>query len=348
MPVPRQVKKQVEEADAILAALNSKPGEPPAAPAAPAANAPAAPAAAAPDNNKKPAQPATPQGVSEPPPAAAPPSAPPVEDFEHKFNVLQGKYNSEVVAVRQTAQRQAERITVLEQLIETMKANPPTPPAPAAPSADDKKPGKRYVKPEDIEEYGTDMVEFAQRAAREAVEPELERLRSENARLQQQLGDTTRHVQESARDRLFRTLSEQVPDWQTLNNDQKFLAWLDEADVFSGGQRRTALDTAYNANDAQRVVAIFKAYKREDSATDQLPTPAARTAAVSLETLVAPGTPKGAPSAEAPGDNKKVWTEKEISQFYDKKRRKLISAEEANKQEREIAMAIRENRVKPA
>jgi hypothetical protein len=66
---------------------------------------------------------------------------------------------------------------------------------------------------------------------------------------------------------------------------------------------------------------------------------------VQLETLVAPGTPRG-PAAVAPGDNKgRVYTQAEISAHYELKRRGKVSPADAQAFEREIAMAVKEGRV---
>lgn len=333
MGMPRQVKKAVDEADAILAQLNAKPGETvpgetPPAPATPPVDQ---------NNDKTGDQPPLPQVGSDPQPASTP-----AEDFEHKYNVLKGKYDSEIIGLQRTNQSLGERVQVLSDLVETLRA---TPPAPTAPAADDKKPGKTYIKPEDREEYGADMIDFVQRAAREAAEPEIEKLRAENNSLKQRLGHIDQDVAQTARDRALGHLASQVPDWEVVNKDTKFLAWLSEADVFSGVVRQDALLDAYNKNDGVRLVTIFKAFKREDSATAPTP-PAPRSAAVDKGTLVAPGTPKGGTSSDAPGDSKKVWTQAEISSFYDQKRRNKIPKDVAEATEREIALATREGRVK--
>jgi hypothetical protein len=348
MGLPRQLKKQVQEANEILAELARKPGDPEAPPADPNAQPPADPNAPAPSatpapsaiDNKKPDQPAVPAGGSDPQPSVSQP--PPAEDFERKYRVLQGKYDAEIASANRQIAQLNERLLTQQNLIETMRANP-APPTPAADNTH--KAGKKFIKEEDVEEYGKDMVEFAKRAALEAIQPELDTLRSENAELKRQLGQTQEVTAQSARERVYLALDRDVPDWQTINTNQKFLDWLGEPDVFSGTPRGELLGHAYKNNDVTRVVNIFKAFKREDSAIAPTPTPTGRTPALDVATLVAPGSPKSA-SAEAPGDTKRTWSQAEISSFYEQKRRGKISAADALNIEREIALATREGRVK--
>lgn len=352
--IPRQVRRQAQEAERLLQELNSKPGQSPtpdaAAGASPADGAPGAasgtPAEGADKNNTNGAPEATPGSA----PAAAggeKPSAPPsggADDFKHKYEVLQGKYNSETAEYKRTIAGMQERIGVLEQLVAKFSERPADPP----PKTNDTNPrakGKTYVRPEDIEEYGRDMLDVVRRAAREEIEPELETLRAENQQLKAQLGRTSERVAETARDRMLVALDREVPDWRNVNTSATFLAWLEDMDVFSGLQRREALLQAYNANDARRVIGIFKAFKREDSATDPASSAPGRTPQVAKETLVAPGKPASGSGTEAPGSNKRQWTQAEIADFYDRKRRGKIPATEAETTEREIAAAIRENRV---
>jgi hypothetical protein len=331
MPLPRQIRKQVTEADRILAELNAKPGESPQPPAEPATQPATEPTPVV--ENVVPSEPSvTPEPANTPAPVT-----PVTEDWEQKYRVLQGKYDKETALARTENIRLNERISVLEQLLANMSTKPAAPTV----NPDDTRSGKKYIKKEDLDEYGQDMVDFVQRAAREAAEPELDRLRRENKELEEKVG---RNLGESARERMMLQLKNDVPDWEAVNVSEKFLAWLEEVDIFSGLKRRDALTKAYNNNDAARVVGIFKAFKREDSATDPAPIPSARTPAVDKGTLVAPGTPKSS-TAAAPGDNKRVWKQAEIAEFYELKRRGRIPAADAQAIERDIAVATKEGRV---
>jgi hypothetical protein len=126
MALPAAVQKQVAQADDLIKKLGldkaaeAKDQPPPAAPSAPVT----APAPAA----QTPAQAATPDAApaAEPPP---PPPPPPAEDWEHKYRVLQGKYNSEVPRLSgQVSSLQAQLDELTAKMEDMRKAAPP--PAP--------------------------------------------------------------------------------------------------------------------------------------------------------------------------------------------------------------------------
>ena len=101
----------------------------------------------------------TPPEPPAPEPPVDPPPAPPAaaEDWQHKFQTLQGKYNAEVPQMR-------NQITALTQQIENLKAAPPaTPPAAPAPEP----PRAKLITDEDTETYGDDLIDLMRRIARE-------------------------------------------------------------------------------------------------------------------------------------------------------------------------------------
>jgi hypothetical protein len=62
---------------------------------------------------------------------------------------------------------------------------------------------------------------------------------------------------------VYAALAEQIPNWKTINKSEGFLTWLRQPDVFAGKSRLQLLTAAFNENDAQRVLSIFKAYIQE-------------------------------------------------------------------------------------
>lgn len=350
MGKPAAVRRAAAEADALIAALNAPPGQqptgepgtPPAPPAPPGEEPPQAD----PNPQNLQLQPGEPPQPPAPPAAEPPaPPTPPREDWKHKYLTLQGKYDMEMA--RKDAQIQVlnERLVALEQLISRMQAPPQAPATPTAPAA----PTAQLITPEDREEYGQSMIDMVTRAARQAVEPELQQLRVENSNLKRQLGQTSATVAEDAQSRMHAQLDQAVPDWREINSSPTFVAWLREIDVFSGRQRHELLLEAYGKNDAARVQRFFQTFKQEDSAIDPTaPAPAPpRVPAVDPATLVAPGAPRGGggPGVDAPG-GKRVWTQQEIAVFYDKKRRGRIPPDEAARIEREIIEASSHGRVR--
>jgi SAM-dependent methyltransferase len=137
-------------------------------------------------------------------------------------------------------------------------------------------------------------------------------------------------------------LTNQVPDWETLNTDQGFLGWLQEVDPVYGLPRQAALTTAYEAGDVNRVATVFNTYKGlvgEPKQTQQ------SKANQELRRQVAPPRSR---SSTPPTDaaNQRIYTQNEIAQFYDEWRRGLIDSNDAVVFEKDIHAAATEGRIR--
>lgn len=337
MTKPSAVRKAAAEADRILNELNAKPGEASPGEGAGEGNQPSPSGMQAPDKSA----PAPAADAVAPPaePAPAPAAPPPAEDFRTKYDVLRNKYDAEVPLLTNKISEQDERIRGLERMLASMA------PPPAPTKAEET--FETYVKPEDITEYGKDFFDVVGRRAKEIVSPEVKALRKKVEELEGKLTTTVAKTAEATRAQVFKLLGERVPDWQTVNVDQGFLAWLSDVDVLSGRQRKELLTEAFEANHAERVVRFFESFK-EDSGrtapTTSAPAAPVRQPQVPIENLVAPGTSRAA-TPEAPGA-KRVWSEQEVSEFYARRRRKMIPDEEFARTEREILQAVAEGRVR--
>lgn len=321
---PRAVKRQVEEANRLLASLAAKPGE------APPAGEPETPPAAAAD--PAPAAAPTPPATDNMAPAAAPTPPPVVEqapDYQQKYAVLKGKYDKEIPELKATVSELVEKNRQLEHMLAQMAERSAPPVAPST---------SKLVKPEEITEYGEEFFDVVGRRAREILEAELAPLRSQ---VQQANAHKGRVSDEERKQTIAEALTEQVPGWEAINTSQQFLAWLADRDVFSGKVKRELLTEAFQNGDAARVVQFFKAFQEDPASA---PAPAARTPSVDAGTLVAPGTPRSGSPAEAPGGGR-MWTQAEVSQFYADARRGRIPAERKAQIEKEIIRAAAEGRV---
>jgi len=252
-------------------------------------------------------------------PAPQPPadSTPPQEEsWEHRFKVLQGKYNAEVPRFAHENKDLKSRLQSLEEQLDEMK---------------NAKPPELLVKPEEIEQYGEGLIDVARRVAREELASKdaiIAKLRSEI--------DSVKSVQSSVvQDSFFRSLTEMVPDWEALNADTNFLNWLDEVDDLTGETRQALLGRAEQARDPVRAAKFFNTYKKMSQ------TWAAKSAA-SLEQQIVPPTNQAPSTPQA----KKIWTRAEITNFYDRLRRGSISDADANAIEADIASASVEGRIR--
>jgi hypothetical protein len=128
--------------------------------------------------------------------------------------------------------------------------------------------------------------------------------------------ETVREVQVAdARTTYYAELAKEVADWQTINNDPKFEAWLDGIEPLTGLKRAAILGDAFQAMDHRRTVAIFKSFQQETGASaPAVPTPP-EPPKEDLMAEVSPGNSRAVtePSLET---DKKVWTTAEMSEFY--------------------------------
>lgn len=260
------------------------------------------------------------KGLTQEPQATSNDSTPPVgqqdEQLEHRYKVLQGKYNSEVPRLSAENKELKSRLAEIEQkLLDLQNATPPQP----------------LVSPQEIEEYGEGLIDVARRIAREELAGKDAEIQALKAKLNSLEETTTKVVQED----FFSALGTKVPDWMTINNDANFHKWLDEIDDLTGARRQDLLSTAERDRDADRVAKFFLAFKK----TSQKQVANANAA---LESQVAPSsvqTPNTPPA-------KKVWTRAEISQFYERVRKGEVDDKEALAIESDIQAASIEGRIR--
>lgn len=346
--LPKHIRAQIELANKLIKDINS-PETPPGETPPPAVVPPVTP----PGETPPPAPP------SPPPPPPPPPPAPPPEDAaEHKYKVLQGKYNAEVPRLQRRVQEQDDQIRDLKQqmlnqqsLLASLNARstPPPPVVPAAP----------LVSPEEVTAFGADLIDVMGRVAKQTLLPEIEaRVKPVQQRIEQTEKGTKAVQDAAARDaraKLLALLQDAVPNYLQVNRDPEFISWLQEVDPYVGRLREDLLQEAYKANDGPRVVAFFKGYLAENAATTPPPpapppAPTPQTEAQrTMESLVAPGTPKSGPGSAPTDAGKRVWTRAEIGALFQQiqsfsiKGRKV--PDELRAQERDVMKAQKENRV---
>ena len=374
--LPKAVRKQVEEANKLadqyyksLQGQQGDPNQPPAGdpPAGdpPAGDPPAGEPLAGDPPPNPPAASGEPSAGDPPAPPANPPATPPKEGWEQRYKVLQGKYNAEVPRLQTKVRDQDEAIRQLrEQLTatqnllaslnaqrETAPVQPPqgTPPAPT-----------KLVKDEEVREFGADLIDVMRRVVREEasqlVPAEIDRRVAPVARRVDQVAQAAttvaQRIAQSDQQSVLSMLDAHVPNWRELNEDQGFLDWLDQVDPFSGYKRGALLNQAYKAHDGPRVVAFFSGYLKEHAAVtppkpSAAPAPAAQPQKT-LETFVAPGTPKTGAASTQDGSGKRVWSRAEIGKFYADVQagRYRTRPEEQKKLEADIFAAQREGRIR--
>lgn len=253
----------------------------------------------------------------------------PVEAWEQKYRVLQGKYNAEVPRLQRQLndlmgrfEQTTQQLTATQNMLASLhqQRSAPTAAQNAAPAA-----SAKLVKDEEVRDFGPDLIDVMRRVAREEVTPVVEKSIQP---VKQQLDQVNRTASQAAdrsvqteQERLMSTLDKEMPDWRTLNRDEGFLGWLGQVDPYSGEQRGSLLRQAYERLDIPRVLSFFQGYRKENAVVTPpeaapAPAPAAAGSQPTLETLVAPGTPKAGTTGAPSTAGKRIWTQPEIKRFY--------------------------------
>lgn len=300
-----------------------------------------------------------PENVVVPPAeSAVPPVAPADDPWQRKYSVLQGKYNKEIPQLRGMVEELRSELTATRNLLASLseqrqptaaQVQPEQPPAPT-----------RLINDAEVKQWGPDFVDMVQRIARQeqaSLIPEVDRrLQPVNKRIDDVAAatrTTVKAVQQRNKESVLAHMDEQVPGWRELNEDPIFLEWLDQVDPFSGARRGDLLLDAFKAFDAKRVETFFTGYQKEHAAvTPPAPVPPTATAPatqVTLESMVAPGTPKPGAPRTPDGTDKKIWTRREISNFYREVNsgRFRGTAEQRKAIEADLFAAQNENRIRP-
>jgi hypothetical protein len=349
--LPPAIRKQVADANALIAQLNAKPGEIPAGTefqTMPGSETPGT----MPTGQQTRWQPAPPSATAQPqghpdpatqqPPRAAAPPPPPaaateIEPWEARYRTLQGKYDAEV---RMTREILASQQATMDKLIQDRQSAVAPPPAPPQDPAEFLR--SLGVTDKELEDYG-EVLPIMARMAQNMIKPTAAKLERELQKTKEAAGTVAKAQMQSGQQSLLATLQSRVPDWAAINEDQNFLAWLDQVDLFSGTSRRVSLEAAFQNLDTARVVGIFEKFVQEDSVRRSTSGPT-----IDPQTLIAPGVPRGG-AAEAPGGaaGKRILSESEIKDFYSRVRRRQVSAEQYAAFSAEIAAATAEGRIKP-
>lgn len=189
-----------------------------------------------------------------------------------------------------------------------------------------------FLTDEEREEYG-DLAVLIERVAKAMVEREL-------APTRQKVDSIAERSAETDRDRFEDGLTKRVKDWKVVNEDPRFIAWLNEVDDFSGQQRTALIHHAAAARDVDRVAAFFTAFKELPGA------PQARQQRDPKERELA-GNHRG--EGEPPASNqKRTYSNDEIRNLYDQRLRGAYKGrdQEWRAIEADISAAVDEGRIR--
>lgn len=306
--LPKGAKKAAALADEIhKQAYQSPEGDKPdgQAPAQEAAAQPVAEEAPAPAPEPAKAAPAEP---AQPQPEAKPDAKPAEVNWEHRYLSMEGRYKQAEARLTAMAARIGQLETELTAAL-AARNEPASAPAP-----------EKLLTDSEVQEYGEEFLGVVGKRAKEIISPEVAELRKTVEKLQAQLAQTTEVSAEQARSKMFAELDAGVPDWQQININPSFMAWLQLPDTYSGAIRHTLLKAAFERNDSPRVLAFFKGFLAEEAAVDPAQAAAQEPAApapekVPLADLAAPGRAKSPAATPAPVE-KPIIQRAQIAKFY--------------------------------
>jgi hypothetical protein len=255
------------------------------------------------------------------------------ESFKQKYATLRGKYDAEVPRLHQQVKELTDQMNAIRYEAE------------AAKKAEAEKPKEKvsYVTDADREEYGDDLIDFQRRVAKEASQEYEDRFEQQARvieQLQQQISNTGSQVGEVG---FTQKLNALVPGFDQLDNDERWVAWLNEYDPMTRGPRRDQAQAAFNAGDAEAVahyVGLFResvepvANGKSDRDTE-------------LEKQVTPSR-SASTVTKSSGKDSKVYSEKELNNAWTKIRTLNTQGkyDDAEKLEAELTAAYMEGRVK--
>ena len=307
MSLPRAVLEDEEKANRLHEELLKQQQAPANNDGTPPTNEP--PQGDPPPSNEPPPVPPTPTNDSQTPPASGQD-----ENYEHRFKVLQGKYNAEIPRLAGENKELKTKLQELEVALEQLK-NKPEP----------------LVKPEEIEEYGEGLIDVARRVAREELAAKDAEIKTLKAQIDSLSNVTTQKVEAD----FFSSLTSMVPDWEQVNQDPKFLTWLDEVDELTGQTRQVLLSNAEKSRDAARTAKFFTAFKKTSTSW-------AANSNAALDSQLTPPTNKAPNTPPA----KKIWTRAEVADFYARARRGDVSDADQVAIEADIMAAQIEGRIR--
>lgn len=269
-------------------------------------------------------------------PEQAPAPSPEPVDWENRYKALKGNYDRDISDLRGRLDKANTTIENLNSLIVQMGQEKPKPEK----EPETEKPGGQVpsdaamkgLNPSDFEGYGDEMIAMVKVVNEQAGLIQ---------KLKEQIGNTENRITETDQDRFFSNLAKAIPDWEKVNTDTRWLAWLAEADPMSGVQRQVLLDNARDQFDAQRAARIFNAFK-QDVGWKPEETPQPQPESSPLEEQVAMET---GPETPAPQERKGITREIYQKAVNDKIQGR-ITDEEFEKISNDFQRAIKAGKIK--
>lgn len=256
------------------------------------------------------------------------------DDFKQKYSTLRGKYDAEVPRLHQQLKELSEQLNDVRKDVA------------AAEKAKIEKPKEdvSYITDADREEYGEDLIDLSRRVVKEVSRDYEDRLEKQNqviADLHEQVNTTGSKVGEMGFAQRLRQL---VPDFDQIDDNDSWHAWLNENDPMSRGPRRDQAQAAFNSGDADAVAHYVGLFRESVAPKEQ----GKQTRQSELEKQVTPNRSASTTATPSADKGSKVYSTREIDRGWTKLRALNTSGkyDEAVKLEAELTAAYMEGRVR--
>lgn len=331
MQVPQQVQDAIRRGDEIRQSAYGTPGEP-----APQDELNPAPAeggqAAAPKDPKEPRADDLKDSLpKDEPKAADTPTAPDKTEtvvyWRNRFEVMQGKYNTELPELRKQVRERDQKIAELEAK-QTEQAAP----------LDVTK--LNELTEDEIAEYGPDLVGFVQKVVKlNGDNSGVATLQAKIDKLEAQLSQREADEKDDREATFWTKLERAHADFASINQSPKFHAFLAGTNPATGNPYQSDLEAAQKRADAHTVIEIFDAFKRMPAPAPE-PKPGNKVPEEMIE------QPRNVGGGDLPPVHEpRRWTRADVSQFYkDVATGKLSDADKAQMQA-EIFEALQNGRI---
>lgn len=257
------------------------------------------------------------------------------DDFEQKYRTLRGKYDAEVPRLHQQVKELTEKVEQLSKAAEKPQAVEPTKP----------KEKVSLVTDADRAEFGEELIDVQRRVAREVAAEYQEQLEAQAKVIEELKAQVSNTGSQIGQMTFAQKLTQLVPDFEQVDTDERWVAWLNEYDPMLRAPRRTQAKAAFDAGDAEAVAHYVKLWKASIADTQE-PVKAKRQA--ELEKQVAPNRTANSARTQNVGKEAKIYSAREVEGVWNKIRvlNTRGQVDEAAKLEAEITAAYLEGRVR--
>lgn len=256
------------------------------------------------------------------------------ETFAQKYKTLQGKYDAEVPRLHQQIRDLNAKLQNIEKEQQKRTSEPTKP-----------KEKVSYVTDADRAEFGEELLDVQRRVAREVAEEYQEQIAAQAKVIKELEAKITNTGSQLGHMSFAQRLVQLVPDFEKVDRDERWVAWLNEHDPMLRAPRRTQAKAAFDAGDAEAVAHYVDLWKSSIADTQE-PVKAKRQA--ELEKQVAPNRSANSVKTQSVGRDAKVYSAREVGAAWNKIRTLNTRGmyDEAAKLEAEVTAAYLEGRVR--